>query len=116
VSPLALRALQFVKEGVEPLVALFPVVTVVRQPFDGFAQGRRFEAARATLRVAVAGDQARSLEHFEMLGDGRLADRERRRQLGDGGIATPELGQDRPTGRVGQRGERPVEAVGIRQF
>jgi hypothetical protein len=51
------------------------------------------------------------LEHLEVLGDGLGADRERPRQLVDGGVALGQTVEDRPPRRVGERGEGGAERV-----
>jgi hypothetical protein len=53
----------------------------------------------------------RLLQHFEVPGDGREADRERLGELRDGGVAVREPGEDRPAGRVCQRREDRAEPV-----
>jgi hypothetical protein len=84
-------------------------------PFDPrrhFDERLDLDAHRPTLGIAPASDQARTLEHLQVLGDRRLAHGERRRQFGDRGLApgqTREEGAARP---IGERGKRGVEAIG----
>src|SRR3954463_6445336 len=71
--PAALQIAQVVVEAVE---ALLPEAAVLLDPARDLAQRRGFEAARAPLRFAPAGDEPHLLEHLEMPRDRREADRE----------------------------------------
>jgi hypothetical protein len=62
---------------------------------------------RPALRVASARDESSLLEHLEMLGDGRLAEQKRLRELRDIRVPRGEPSEDRPPGGIGER--RKVE-------
>ena len=47
-----------------------------------------------------------------MLGDRRLAHGEGRGELGHRGFAERQPGEDRPPGRIGERGEGGIESIG----
>ncbi|BDZ46810.1 hypothetical protein GCM10025866_27190 [Naasia aerilata] len=57
-------------------------------------------------------DQARALQHLEMLRDGRLAHVEGLRKFGDGRVAQCEALQDGAAGGIRERGEDVVQAIG----
>jgi hypothetical protein len=63
------------------------------------------------LRVLADADQTGSLENLQVLGDRRLAYRERLGELGDRSVAERETRQDGAARRVGQREERGVERM-----
>jgi hypothetical protein len=60
-------------------------------------------------RPAGPRDETRLLEHLEVLRDGRLGHRERRRQLADRQVALGQAGKDGTSGRVRQSSEDVVE-------
>ncbi len=66
------------------------------------------EAVRATAPPTL--DEARTLEHREVLGDGGLADREGRPDLAGGRLAARESPHDRAARRIGERAEGVVES------
>ena len=72
---------------IEPIEALRPEAAVVAEPFGGRGQRRRVEAHGAELGAAAARDETGAFQHLQMLGDGRLAEIERRHELVDRGLA-----------------------------
>jgi hypothetical protein len=110
---LVLGALDGVDVCAEPVEAVGPDLAVLGDPVDGVVEGRRLQPARPVLGVATSADEPGALEHLEVPGDGLQAHVERLGQLVHGRLAV--LGQpdeDRPAGRVGQRGEGEAERVG----
>src|SRR5215210_1266709 len=73
--------LQLAQEGVEPCVALLPVLAISHEPFGRAAQRFGLEMAEPSSRPSRTRDQAGRLEDLQMLRDGRLAQGERLRQL-----------------------------------
>jgi hypothetical protein len=81
-------------------------------PLGSFLQRTRFQPAGAPLRRAAAPDQTGALQHLQVLGDGRQAHVEGFRQFTDRGLARGEPGEDRASGRIGERGKGGVETIG----
>src|SRR6266542_1968057 len=96
---------------VESLVARVPETAIVLRPLGDLFERRRFEPAGAPLRLAAARDEAGALEHAEVLGNGRAADRERRGNLFDRGRAGGEAGENRAARRVGEGGKGRTQVI-----
>src|SRR5437763_12261334 len=96
---------------VQPVVALLPEAAVPLRPLRDLLQRPRLEPGRPRLPFPAPGDEPGPLQHLQVLGDGREADLERRRQLGHRGLSHGEPGHDGPARGVGQGGERAVQAV-----
>src|SRR6516164_1727841 len=109
VMPLRLQLLQIGIQAVEALVEKAPVMI---EPIVDVLQCARFDTAGPPLRLAPARDQASALQHFEVFGNRRKAHREWLGELGHRGLTQSEPGQNRPAGRIGERGEGGIE----RQF
>src|SRR6185503_856471 len=62
--------LQLVQVVLQAIEARFPEAAIAFQPIVNAAQCARFDAAGPPLRLAAARDQARALQHLEVLGDG----------------------------------------------
>src|SRR5215469_6731321 len=107
----SLLTLQLVEILTETLEAVLPVAAIALGPVGDFLERRRLQATGARLGRATAADEAGALEHFQMLGDGRLAHGERPRQLHHAGIAGGKPRQDGTARRVGERGKGRVEAA-----
>src|SRR5471030_393303 len=105
---LFLHVLEVKVQTVEPL---FPDHAVVLDPVRDLLERLRREPAGTPLRLAAAGDEARALQHLEVLGDGRLAHVERPGQLSDVGLARREACQDRPPGGIGEGGKGSAQRV-----
>src|SRR4051812_11294782 len=98
-------------ELIEPFL---PDLSMAVDPLDRRIEWCRLEPARSVLRVPSPTDEARSLQHFQVLRDRLETDVERLRQLVDrrftgGG----QLGEDRPAGRVGEGGGRGAGGGGV---
>src|SRR5215204_1961730 len=76
--------LSFSLEGLEvraePVHPALPQLAIGRHPVRGLLQRLDPQRARAVLRVALAGDEAGTLEHLQVPRDGGKADLERRGQ------------------------------------
>src|SRR5260221_2748430 len=107
-----LMALQLIEQRIEALEAAFPKPAVPLQPPARFRKRLRLEPAGTALRVAAARNQARALQHLEVLGDRGLTHRERLRQLRHRSLAGREAREDRPARWIGERGERRIETLG----
>src|SRR4051794_942396 len=99
----------------EPLLhrveAVLPEGAVGLEPLGRVAQRRAAQARRPKLRAAPALDEAGALEHPQVLRDRLKGHRERRGELVDRRLALDEPREDRPPGRIGERGERGAELV-----
>ena len=102
-------ALQRREQRIEALKILFPERTIVFEPVDGLAERTGINPPRPALRVAAMGDEAGALQHFEMLGDRRLADREWFGELRDRRFAGRQTSQNRAPRWIRESGERRVE-------
>src|SRR5215469_17745441 len=109
-TPLLL-ALQLLQIHIEPIEALFPEFAIAPQPDVDVLERRALDAARPPLRFAAARDQARTLQHLQMLRHRRQAHVKRLGQLGDGCLAQRQTREDRTPGRIGERGEGGAETV-----
>ena len=69
--------------------------------------------AAADPALPLAGDQARALEHRQMLRDRRQRHLVGRGQVADRAIAIGQGDEDLPPGRVGQGGEGLIETRGM---
>src|SRR4051812_11378034 len=101
-------AIEALPEGVE---AVLPEAAVVLEPLGRVAQRRAAQPGRAQLGRPPAFDQARPLEHAQVLRHGLERYRERRGELVHGRLAFDEPGEDRAAGRVGEGGERGAELI-----
>src|SRR5262249_33501268 len=106
-----LLGLQFIEQRIETQIVFFPERAIALEPFIRFSQGFRLQSAWTLLRFDAHGNQACAFEHFEVLGDRRLAHLERGGEFRNRGFAAGELGQDRATRGVGESGEGGVEAL-----
>ncbi len=97
---------------VEAPVALLRLPAVPLDPLRHQVEDLRLEVHRAALGVPAPGDQARLLEHLQVLGDRLDGHLVGRGQLADRGVAGGEPGDHVAAGRVGQGGEHPGELVG----
>lgn len=68
-------------EGVE---AEIPLVPALLDPGRGVVEGLRLQRQSAPLRPSGARDKTGALEHLQVLGNRRGADRERRGDFADG--------------------------------
>src|SRR5882762_2358366 len=98
-------ALQLLEVAAQPVEALFPVAPVVLDPVGDVLERIRLEPAGPPLRLAAALDQARALEHLQVLGDRGKADLEGLGQLHDRGFAGGEACEDRAPRGIGERCE-----------
>src|SRR5213596_235865 len=102
---------ELLEQGIEALVVALPQPAVTFQPLGSLPQPLGLEAARPPLCVAAARNQAGALQHLQVLGDRRLAHRERLGQLRHRRLTRRQAGEDRPPGGIGEGCEDGVEAV-----
>src|SRR5262245_14908137 len=107
--PLGLQLAQVIVQAIETFL---PEAAIGLEPRIDALEGVGLDAAGPPLRLAAARDEARTLQHLEMLGDGRKAHLERLRHLGHGRLAQHEPRQDGATRRIGESRERGAEAIG----
>lgn len=112
VPAILLFGLEFLENGIQALEITFPDFAVAFEPVADFGKGLGFDAARAALGVAAAGDKAGAFEDAKVLGDGRLRHVEGLGEFVDRGIAENQAGQDSAARGVGESGEGGVESVG----
>src|SRR5436309_9444925 len=103
--------LELVEQRIEAPVVPFPQTAIAFQPLGSSPGPLGLEAARPPLRVAAARNQAGALQHLQVLGDRRLAHRERLGQLRDRRLTRRQAGEDRPPRGIGEGREDGVEAV-----
>src|ERR1700716_3179848 len=68
-STLLLLHLQFTQIYVQSIEAFLPEAAVAFEPVVNALEGARFDSAGTPLCLAATRDQARALQHLEMLGD-----------------------------------------------
>src|SRR5947208_17115492 len=93
--------LQLVEQCVQALERGLPEPAVALQPLRSIGEPLGLEPAGPALGIAAARDQAGTLQHLEMLGDRRLAHRERATELRHRCLARRESREDRATGWIG---------------
>src|SRR5688572_14274351 len=96
----------------EPVQARRPEGLGALHPLEGRAQTVGFQAAKTPLRLRLAPDESRALEHRQMLRDGRQGHVEGPRQLPDGRRPFRQPLDDGAAGRIGERGEGAVQQLG----
>ena len=106
----------FVEKGIEALEIALPEFAVAFEPAGGFRERFWSEAARATLSVATAGNEAGAFEDEKVFRNGGLAHGKRFCEFEDAGFAAGEAREDGAAGGVGESGEGGVEAVGLRHY
>src|SRR5262249_16731314 len=111
-SIIVLLRRQLVQVVVETRETRVPESAIVIRPFGHLLDRRGLEVTGSPLRVAPARDEARTLEHLEMLRDGRPAHRERFGELADGAIPARETREDGAPSRIGESSERERELIG----
>src|SRR5438093_4606100 len=103
--------LQFSQMVFQAIEALLPELAITLHPVGGFLETLRLEPARPPLRVATARDEAGTLQHFEVLGDGWKRYVERLCQLRDRGLALREAGEERPPRRISESPKCDAQVV-----
>src|ERR687887_2878852 len=103
--------LDMAQVGVQAVEALLPELAVPLDPVVDVLERSRVEATGSPLRLATACDEARPLEHLEVLRDPRQGHVEGLGQLGDAGRSARQASQDGATSRIGERGEREAQLV-----
>jgi hypothetical protein len=96
---------------IQPFEIRFPDLAVPLDPGARLRERLRFDPPRATLGVLPDRDEARAFQDLQMLGDRRLADPKRSRQLRDRRFALHEPREDRAPRGIGEGHERGVEAL-----
>src|ERR1700677_1098728 len=99
--------------SVEIVQAALPLLTEGLDPLGDVLHRKRRKSARTPLRVATAFDEARMLEHLEMLGDRRLTELKRLHQLRNGRFALRQTGQDGAACRIAERLEGDAKSGGV---
>src|SRR5881628_1746433 len=105
-------ALQFLEVAVQLVEALLPVAPVILDPVGDVLERIRLEPAGPPLRLAAALDQARALEHLQVLGNGGQADVEGLGQFQYRAFARGEPRKDRAPRGIGEGGKGAAEAIG----
>ena len=96
---------------VELVETLLPDAPVLLYPAQGRVEHFTLQVARPELGAPGPRDQTAALEHLQVLGDPRKRHVEWRGQLVHRGVPPGQLGDDRPAGRIRQRGEGGIEPV-----
>jgi hypothetical protein len=108
--------LQLLQVNVQAIEALLPKAAIIFEPGVDALERLELDPAGAPLRLAAAHNEARALQHLEMLGDGGKAHVERPGQLGDVGFAQGEPRQYGAPRRVGKGCEGGAEAIGRHRY
>lgn len=103
--------LHFIEQRVQPLEPTFPEFSVTLQPCGRLSHRLGFKAAGTALRVTPAGNQAGTLQHAQMLGDGRLRHFEGRSQLRHRSFPERKTRQDGATRGIRQSREGGIQPV-----
>jgi hypothetical protein len=98
-------------KAVEPFL---PGLSILLDPLRHFVEGLGRQPTWAPLRSSTLLDETGALENLEMLRDRGQAEIERCREFLDGRITRREPSDDRSPRRVGERGERGTERIGLR--
>src|SRR5215469_12798906 len=109
---LRVLGLQLAQIFVEPSKAFFPEAAVVLKPIGSVLERCRIELARPPLRPAATCNQAGSLQHLQVLGDGGEADVKGLGEFVNRGFPRGETSKDRTPGRVRQGSVGGAEAIG----
>ena len=104
--------LQLLQQRIEPLEVRFPDCPIPFEPGTRLGKRASVDPPGPALRVLADADQPCPLEDLQVLGDGRLAHVERRRELGDRRVTEGETREDRPSRRIGERQEGRIEVGG----
>src|SRR5215208_7221195 len=107
-SPAA-PALRLCEEALQRVELALPELPVARDPLEGVSHGLVDEAAAAGTSLLGALDEARSLEHRQVLGDRGQRHVEWLRKLPDRGVALRQLLHDRPAGWIGESPEGRIQ-------
>src|SRR5258705_7326507 len=103
-------SLHFFEQCVESLEVGFPEFAIALQPFSRLSEWLGVETAWPALSIAAARNQPRSLQHFEVLGNGWLGHRERLGPLHKRRITSSPTGQNRPPRRSGKPRQRRLQS------
>ena len=101
-------AFDVIVHAVQPVL---PDAPVVLRPTRHLAKCGRVQRAGSVLSTLTAYDQSGSLEHLDVLGDGRKCQVERPGKFVHGRLAICESGQDRASGRIGEGCEGLAEPI-----
>src|SRR3989442_10127692 len=91
---------ELLEQGIEALVVALPQPAVTFQPLGSLPQPLGLEAARPPLCVAAARNQAGALQYLQVLGNRRLAHRERLGPLRHRRLTRRPAGEDPPPGGI----------------
>gem|GEM_PF-6773706 len=103
VAFLGFLQMKLCEQGIELIKACAPQWSEIHEPVDGSKQGVCFQARGPTLLIDIPLHETVFLQHFEIAGNGRLADIKGLSELCDGGFALDEIGQDGASGTFGER-------------
>ena len=91
-----------------------PKRAVIGQPLVGFMQNRRVETDDLKAAAALAGDELRGLEDFEVFGDGGQGEGVWSGEVANGLFAGRDIVKDGAAGGVGEGVEDGIEPGGVR--
>src|SRR5690606_8645354 len=97
-----LFSFDFSGQGFEAIEARVPIGARLLEPLADLVQGGGVQRAEVLPPLAALGEQPRALEVREVLRDGLLRQRERRRELAHRGLPARQPLEDRPPRRVGE--------------
>jgi len=97
--------------GFETVEAVGPLRVCAAEPVVHWGQAVELKSRWAALAVTGPADQTGSLQHLEVLGDGRLRQRGGPCEFDDASIAGREALQDRPAGGVRKGREGAAQLI-----
>src|SRR3984957_4425629 len=99
------------KVRVEIVQTALPLLAEGLDPVGNVLHRKRGKSARTSLCIAPTLDEARMLEHLEVLRDGRLTEFKRLHQLRNGGFTLRQPGEDRSPGWIAEGLEGCIERI-----
>src|SRR6476469_1388497 len=97
--------------AVEIVEPAFPLAAKRLKPVVNQLQGEGLETSRPPLRVPATFDEARFLEHLQMLRDRRLSEGERLHQLADSSLAAGQSRNDGAARHIAKRRKRDTQLL-----
>jgi hypothetical protein len=97
--------------GLQAVEAVGPLGVRPAEPVIHWEQAFELKSGGTALAVADSADQAGTLQHLEVLGDGRLSERRSFSEFDDAGLSGREALEDRTTGGVGKGRESTTQGI-----
>ena len=98
--------------SLETVEAVGPLGVRAAEPVVNWKQAFELKSGGTALAVTDSADEAGTLQHLEVLGDGGLSQRGSSCEFDDAGLSGPEPLEDRATGGVGKGRESTAQGIG----